>query len=143
MTEEIKPKGITCPEGIWSLEAMLRFSDKQKGEDGQSRIMADISHGFIQFLMATPKLEVFTISSYSGNKRLIDRDYLRSRRAISHFIQGRIPFDSYNAKKEDGEYIFVNRTQFENYLADKPLEGCIFLDQEQKAQNLYVPVLAS
>ncbi len=137
--KEIKPKNIICPEGVWSLEAMLRFSDKQKGEDGQSRKMGDIAHSFIHFLLVTPALEVFTINSYTGDKTPIDRDSLRSKRAIAHFIKGLIPFDSFRASEEDGEYIFVNRTQFENYLTDKGIQDDPSQDKRDQGQDSYVP----
>jgi hypothetical protein len=137
--EELKPKGITCPDGIWSIQAILLFSDKEKGEDGQNRKMGEISQSFIHFLITAPALEVFTINSYSGNKQPIDRDYLRSKRAITDFIRGLIPFGDFHANEDDGEYIFVNKDQFERVLADKPLTESSVSDEGTEMLDSYTP----
>ncbi len=137
--KELEPKGITCPEGIWSIQAMILFSDKEKGEDSQSRKMGEISQSFIHFLITAPALEVFTINSYSGEKQPIDRDYLRSKRAINDFIRGLIPFGDFRANEGDGEYIFVNKDQFENFLADEPLAEDHEPDEAAEAPISYTP----
>lgn len=135
----LEPKDITCPEGIWSIQAMLLFSDKEKGEDGQDRKMGEISRSFIHFLITTPALEVFTINSYSGDKQPVDRDYLRTKRAIQDFIRGLIPFGDFHSEKDDGEYIFVNKSQFENFLADKPLTESPVSNEDAEKLSSYTP----
>lgn len=138
--KEFSPKGITCPEGIWSLEAMLRFSDKEKGEEGQDRKMGEICQDFLHFLVTTPTLEVFTISSYDGHKAPIDRDYLRSKSAASDFLRGFIPnFDGFHVSKEDGEFIFVNRQQYENFLAGRPIAENPVSDIKPEDNPSYIP----
>lgn len=137
--EELKPKGITCPEGIWSIQAMLLFSDKEMGKDGQDRNAGEISQNFIHFLITTPALEVFTINSYSGDKQPIDRDYLRCKRAITDFIRGFIPFGDFRANEDDGEYIFVNKDQFERFLADKPITESSVSDKSTNTTDSYTP----
>ncbi len=131
--KEIKPKGITCPEGVWSLEAAFLFSEKENGAKGQNRKMGDIVDDLIHFLVVTPDLEVFTISSYDGHKKLIDRNYLRSKNAGKDFLRGFIPaFNDFHVSKEDGDYIFINREQFENYLTDKPIQtNSIYVEEKQ------------
>ncbi|PCJ99165.1 MAG: hypothetical protein COA45_06925 [Zetaproteobacteria bacterium] len=118
----LTPKGITCPDGIWIKEAIALLAEKQGGEDWADQTTEDASQSLAQLLILTPSIELFTINSYDGQKQLIPRDYLRSRTAIKNFGLGFIPFgNDFDVSKTDGDFIFVNLTQFESFLNDEPI----------------------
>jgi len=118
----LKPNGITYPEGIWIREATVLLNEKLFGEDAGKQKVGEGIRRLIEVLVTNPDIEVFTISSYSGKKEPIDSNYLRGRQPTKDFIRGFIPyFDGFHVSKEDGDFIFVNRVHFENYLADKPM----------------------
>jgi len=121
---KFKSSGVTCPEGVTSLAAMMLFGYKKFGAKWRNRKVGDVILDFIEFLVLTPELEVFTIDSYDGEKKKIDRDYLRSKRASKDFIKGFIPHsDGFHVSKDNGQYIFINKTQFENFLDDKLIDA--------------------
>ena len=139
LRKNIRPESVICPEGMWTPCAMLLLSEKRYGEQGHEHKMTNISQEFLHFLLVTPEIETFTINSLTGRKDPIDRDYLRSSRAIEHFIHGVIPFPNRRIGDDSGEYIFVNEEQFENYLADKPIHAVISNETDLSSRNSYVP----
>lgn len=119
----LTPKGITCPEGIWIKEAIVLLAEKQGGEGWVDQKIEGASQNLAHLLIVTPAIEVFSIDSFNGLKKPIARDYLRSRTAIKNFDRGFIPFSSdFHVSKTDGDFIFVNLRQFENFLNDEPVK---------------------
>lgn len=138
----LKTKGITCPEGIWVLEAMILYSDRTwgVGKWGDQKA-GDIAQNLIEFFLETPSIEVFTIDSYNGSKEPIDRDYLRSRTAVKNFLLGFIPFSTgFQTSDTEGEYIFVDKKQFERFLNDQPIVENPILEKSQTAAVSYIPI---
>ncbi len=84
--------------------------------------MRDTIEDLLYLLITQPSIEVFSISSFDGAKKAIKRDYLRSRRAAHNFSIGFIPFsDGFRTSKEDGNFIFINKTQFEDIMSDRQI----------------------
>jgi hypothetical protein len=121
--EPFVPDIVTCPEGIWAIEALCLLEEKKSGNLVNKRKMGEIAQAFAEFLLLNPELEVFTISSYSGRKEKLDRDYLRSKGILTDLLRGFTPSSGYYGRTENGDYIFVNKNQFENFLADRPFNG--------------------
>ncbi|MCB1782855.1 MAG: hypothetical protein KDI13_02575 [Alphaproteobacteria bacterium] len=124
--KEIKPKGITCPEGIWSREAFCLLGEKEGNLD---KNVGWLAQRLAEVLVLEPSIEVFTIDSYTGQKKRFDRDFLRSQNAAKWFVEGLI-----KGQPGEGIYIFVNREQFENYLADKPIENKVASPEPENAK---------
>ncbi len=129
--KEIKPEGITCPEGIWAQEAYCLLAEKEGNLD---RKIGWLSQRLIEALVSQPDIEVFTIDSYTGQKEDFYRDLLRGKKAMDWFSIGLIKGESGH-----GRYIFVNRTQFENFLADRPIVESPEPDEGKEAAPSYVP----
>lgn len=123
--EELRPAKVICPEGIWITEASLLFLEKERGNSEKKMTMVEIMNSFSFFLLKNTGIEVFTISSYSGEKEALGRNILRSSYAATHLSYGHIPYMNNHKANGDGRYIFVNREQFEDYLNDRPfLKTC-------------------
>jgi hypothetical protein len=138
--KELVPKGITCSEGIWSREAIVRFAIKTMPDEYRKLSINDAAQSLIKYLLTTPELEVFTVNSFKGEKRQVKRDFLRGRSAIDYFAKGFKPFSSdFHVSKEDGEFYFLNRTQFENFLADRPIVDPSAIAQPANATPSYIP----
>jgi hypothetical protein len=138
--KELVPKGITCPEGIWSREAIVRFAIKTKPDEFRKLSINDAAQSLMQYLLTTPELEVFTVNSFKGEKRQVKRDFLRGRSAIAYFVKGFKPFSNdFHVSKEDGEFYFLNRAQFENFLVDKPIVNPSAIAQPANATPSYIP----
>lgn len=141
--EDLKPDGVNCPEGVWILKAALLKREHDRNplnDDGKK--MGEIIQDFINFLLLTPELEIFTIKSYSGEKEKFDRDLLRSRSVADYFLKGFIPYsEGFHSSKKDGQYIFVNKEQFDKVLAGESLsdESNEIVSHELPEQVGYTP----
>lgn len=130
--KEVKPEGITCPEGIWTQEAYCSLAEKEGNLD---RKIGWLSQRLIETLVAEPNIEIFTIDSYTGKKEDFHRDFLRGKKAVEWFSIGLI-----KDGPGHGQYIFVNRIQFENFLADRPVAESPEPDEgKEQAVASYVP----
>jgi hypothetical protein len=136
--EYSRPRGITCPEGIWVLQAIVFYQEKVTGSRAlENEKAVDVAQDFIGFLLTTPAVEVFTVNSFDGCKKPIDRDYLRSRTALGEFVKGFIPFSTgIQTSATEGEYIFVDKKQFENFLNDRPIVATLVPKQVVSEKSL-------
>lgn len=117
----LKPIGITCPEGVYSKAAIKLFGYKKFGAFARQKRIDDVLPDFIELLITTPELEIFTIGSYDGKRAEINRDYLRSNSAYKELVKGFIPYMYNSPSDTHGNYIFINKAQFESILDDKPI----------------------
>jgi len=121
--KELMPKGITCPEGMWLIQAALFYGKKEKGCDTNDKKIWQIIEEFVHFLVITPELKIFTINSFDGRESVIKREYMRGSQFKADLMR---ELQSCLAKSENiyssDVFHFVSRGQFENYLADKPFE---------------------
>lgn len=111
---------VICPEGLWVRHAGIQLLQKEKPEEWGKLNQFDAARSLIRLLLVTQELKAFSISSSSGTKEPVDRDYLRSSDAVQDFMQGYKPFSA-DRRRTPGRYFFVDRVQFENFLADKPI----------------------
>lgn len=119
-----KPENICCPEGVWSREAILAYAQKIHGDNSEGLKVGILASELIEALLLNPEIEIFMISSYSGEKRRFDRDLLRSQRAVPMFLIGFLPYSGVltnSRTREGGEYIFLNKEHFERFLRDEPI----------------------
>ena len=134
------PAGITCPEGMWVQEAAVRLAHKEHGEHWRQQPAEEAIQNLIQALILTPELEVFSINSHKGTKSPVDRDFLRSRSAVDYFKKGFKPFSSdFYVSDTDGYFFFVDREQFENFLADRPIVDPLEIQQSGDIPPSYIP----
>ncbi|WP_373086125.1 hypothetical protein [Sneathiella sp.] len=137
---ELEPRGITCPEGIWSKEAAVQFVLKKTPEGIGKYKFPESVQSLIRFLLTTPEMEVFTINSFNGKKRNVDREFLQSRTAVECFERGFLPISGdIEDRGEEGNYYFLDRRKFENYLADKPIIERPEIRQSANAVSSYIP----
>lgn len=133
----MEPDGITCPEGLWIIEAIFLLNEKLYGNNAGKEKMGNGVRSIIEVLVTNHEIEVFTIHSHGGEKKAIKRDYLRGREPTRDFLRGFIPYsDGFHTSKEDGQFIFVNKDHFEKYLNDEPI---IQLPVKSSDQSNYIP----
>lgn len=141
MSDELKPKNICCPEGIWSFGAARMLAYKEHGEHRDKQIAFDLSRRLIEILLTNPDIEVFTIDSFSGNKQPLKKDFLRSGKAAKHLTLGVIPYvdDVRYDEQKDGKFIFINRTHFQNFIIGNPILENTVPNQAKPLSISYIP----
>ena len=138
--KELEPSGITCPEGIWCREAIVQFAVKTNPIEFRKLTLSNAAPSLIRYLLTTPEMEVFTVNSLNGEKQGVDREFLRSRSAIEYFVKGFKPFSSdFHVSKEDGRFFYLNRAQFENFLADRPIVDPPEIQRSGDMPPSYIP----
>tara|TARA_R100000005_G_scaffold96726_1_gene86831 strand:- start:17231 stop:17896 length:666 start_codon:yes stop_codon:yes gene_type:complete len=134
------PAGITCPEGMWVKEAAVRLVHKEHGEQWRQQPAEEAIQNLIQVLILTPELEVFSIDSHKGTKSPVNRDFLRSRSAVDYFKKGFKPFiDDFYVSDTDGYFFYLDRKQFENFLAGKPIVNPSEIQISDNVSPSYIP----
>ena len=141
MKDELKPKNICCPEGIWSFGAARMLAYKEHGEHKDKQLAVELSRRLIEVLLTNPEIEVFTIDSFSGSQQPLNKGFLRSGRAAIHFTLGIIPYvgDVRYDERKDGKFIFINRTHFQNFLMGRSILETIVSNQVNPLDIAYVP----
>lgn len=138
--EELVPTGITCPEGIWIREAMRLLANKDIDQGLPAPTKLEMVHRIISILITTPQLGLFTVNSLDGEILPVDRSYLRGRRAMDNFFSGYQPFNNdYSSSGYHGQYIYVDKIQFRDFLEDKPVQGDNCVSQESSVNLDYIP----
>jgi hypothetical protein len=139
--QAFEPKNIFCPEGIWTLEAFYQLGEKEHDKNVETQKVGVLAQRLVEVLVLAPAIEIFTICSISGEKRDFNRALLRSKRASNYFLHGLIPYPNQRISDDesDGEYIFVNKAQFENFLTDKPLTESAVSDKGTETSDSYTP----
>jgi hypothetical protein len=130
----LSPEKIVCTDGVWTVEAVLRYS--QKNRTGENLKMSEVTKNFIRFLLETPEIYVFVINSFDGKKHPFDRNLLSSKNAVKYILHGIIPINHYS-KDDDGDYIFIDKQQFEDYMADLPITP--YQETPQIIEDFYIP----
>ena len=129
-TELFYPKGIICPEGIWAFQAALLLSKKDRSETNDNpKKVEEVVENFLCFLIDMPQLEVFTIDCDSGEKTSLDRTYLRGRSIRKELYKDILSPES----PEDyakGRHIFVNKSQFFNFMNGKVISGSTEIEEK-------------
>lgn len=138
--KNFSPAGITCPEGMWVKEAAVWLAHKEHGELWRQQPAEEAIQNLIQVLILTPELEAFSIDSYKGTKSPVNRDFLRSRSAVDYFKKGFKPFSNdFNVSDTDGYFFFVDREQFENFLAGNPIVDPPEIQLSDDKPSSYIP----
>lgn len=121
---EKTPQGIRNPEGIWIQQAIIMMAEHAAKEPLSPKNIITVTLFTVQTLSQTPDIEMFTINSLSGEKKPFNKDLLLSEGISDLFRAGMIPDprrNSFHKPYDVGDWIFVNRTHFENLLAGKPI----------------------
>ncbi len=129
---------VICPDGLWVPQAAIELVQKEQPEKWGKQTQFDAARRLINLLLTTPELEAFSINSYFGSKKPIEQDYLRSKNSIPDFVKGYSRRES-EYDRTASAYFFVNKSQFEDFLADRPIVDTPEIQELDDILPSYIP----
>ncbi|MCF8467805.1 MAG: hypothetical protein K9G33_10425 [Sneathiella sp.] len=129
---------VICPEGLWVPQAGIQLLQKENPEGWGKLYEMDAARRLVHLLLTTPELEAFSISSHFGTKEPIEQDYLRSKNSVPDFVRGCRRLDSHYDRTA-AAYYFVNKSQFEDFLAGRPIVDPSEIRQSGDMRPSYIP----